>query len=108
VTSTSTNYQATEMQFGNGSSVESCSEQYCARASIGSLSANSSQSASGSATFEPISSDEPLLEVIVEMGESNLGVLSTEQTATQTTVVKVRNYLSGGYTLQVVGNPPEF
>lgn len=108
-TSNSTNYQATETQFGAGSLEESCSGQYCARASIGDMSEGGASKSSGStASFGPITDSEPLLEVIVEPGTSNLGVLSTESTATKTTIIRIRNYLSNGYMLQIVGDPPKY
>lgn len=103
--STSPNYQVTETQFGAGSSLQSCSGQYCARVTIGEA---TDGVISSNATFgEPVDG-EPKLEVIIEPGVSNLGVLSTENTATKTTTVKINNYLSGGYTLQVIGTPPKF
>lgn len=107
-TSVSPNYQMTEAQFGGGSTLESCSGNYCARASIGDVAAGSSQGASTAATFGAVTPDEPLLEVIVEQGESHLGYLSTEETATKTMTVKVRSYLSNGYMLQMVGAPPKY
>lgn len=108
-TSRSDNYQATELEFGSSSEIESCSGEYCAHASIGSLDVDGSASASHTASFGPIASDsEPMLEVIVEPGESNLGVLTTEKTATKTTKVKIRSYLSGGYTLHIYGDPPQY
>lgn len=108
-TSTSTHYQVTETQFGAGSTQQACSSQYCARASIGDMTSSSaSASANYTASFDPPITGEPLLEVIVDPGESNLGTLTTEKTATKTTIVRVRNYLSDGYTLQIVGNPPKY
>ncbi len=107
-TSNSTNYQVTETQFGSGSLEESCSGQYCAQASIGDTVAGTSESSGNSATFGSVTPGEPLLEVIVDPGESNLGVLTTERTATKTTSVQIRNYLSSGYTLQIVGSPPKY
>lgn len=98
----------TESGFGSGLNQESCSEQYCARASIGDLAVGESASNGGSATFGSITSDEPVLEVIVDPGESNLGILSTERTATKTTVIRIRNHLSEGYVLQIVGDPPKY
>ena len=83
-TSNSQNYQVTESQFGVGSSMESCSQQYCAKASIGDIAGGASESAGGTkATFGDVTPDEPLLEVIVQDGQSNLGILSTEATATK-------------------------
>lgn len=108
-TSNSQNYQVTESQFGVGSSMESCSQQYCAKASIGDIAGGTSESAGGTkATFGDVTPDEPLLEVIVQDGESNLGILSTESTATKTTTVQIRNYLSDGYTMQITGDPPKY
>lgn len=104
-TSTSPNYQVTESQFGSGTGIESCSGQYCAQVTIGDPGgANTARSAS----FGALSESEPVLEVIIEPGESNLGVLSPKQTATKTTTVKIRNHLSGGYILQIYGDSPKF
>lgn len=106
VTSSSNNYQVTETQFGATSSEPTCSGQYCAQVSIGNMAGGSSASAHNSAVFGAITNSDPLLEVIITPGQSNLGVLTTEKTATTTTSVQVRNYLSGGYTLQITGTPP--
>lgn len=112
VTSSSTNYEITETDFNAGSSLNSCSGQYCAQASIGDMTAGEAASAGGSKTTAefgsiPASSD-PMLEVIVDAGQSNLGVLTTEKTATKTMTVRVRTHLSDGYTLQIVGTPPKY
>ncbi|MCU1441834.1 MAG: exported protein of unknown function [Rhodoglobus sp.] len=108
-TSTSNTYQVSETQFNSGSSVQQCSAQYCAKASIGDTTAgNTNTTSGGTATFGPITDSDPRLEVIIDPGVSNLGVLSAETTATKTTTVRIRNYLGGGYTLQIVGDPPKF
>lgn len=103
----STNYKVTEMQLGAGSALLNCSDQYCSHPMIGNGSDGQSSQV-GSVQFDPLSTAEPLLEVIVESGESNLGVLTTDKTATKTTIVKVRNYMSGGYVMQVTGDAPKF
>lgn len=108
VTSSSDNYQVTETEFGAGSTAQACSDNYCAKTSIGSTASGSSSSTGHQASFGPITPDEPLLEVIVEPGASDLGDLTTERTATKTTVIKIRTYLSSGYTLQITGNPPKY
>ena len=107
-TSNSSHYQATQMQFGSGSTEQTCSSSYCSSASIGDMSGGSSASSSSTASFGRITDSEPLLEVIVTPGQSDLGVLTTEHTATKTSTVQVRNYLSGGYVLQVTGDPPKY
>lgn len=109
-TSSSNNYQVSETQFGSDT-LKSCSEAYCAQASIGDMSAGRAKSSNGTgptATFGPIIEADPLLEVIVGPGQSNLGVLNSETTASKTMTVQVRTYLSGGYTLQIVGDAPKY
>lgn len=106
--STSPHYQVSETQFGAGSTLESCSSQYCAHASIGDLEGGRSTSPASTATFGANTNSEPLLEVIIDPGQSNLGQLTTEKTATKTMVVKIRNYLSSGYVMQIVGAAPKF
>lgn len=104
-TSKSPNYQVTESQFGAGGSAESCSSTYCARVSIGSDAGASSATspALGTATYS-----EPMIEMSVEPGASSLGDLSTERTGIKVMKVNIRNYLSGGYMLQIVGSPPKY
>ncbi|HEY0965345.1 MAG TPA: hypothetical protein VGE13_02595 [Candidatus Saccharimonadales bacterium] len=106
--SRSDNYEVTEMKFGAGSALESCSSSYCAQVSIGEAALGSAENPVHKAEFGSVTPGEPMLEVIVDPGESNLGKLTTEHTATKTMVVRVRNYLSNGYTLQVVGTPPKY
>lgn len=103
--SASDNYQMVESQFGNTTSNEACSDNYCASVSIG----NDSQASSANAPeFGKANYSEPLLEMIVIPGESNLGELTTEQTGTKIMQVKIRNYLTGGYRLQIIGDAPNY
>lgn len=104
----SPNYQISEPQFGVNTENETCSGAYCARATIGSLDAGADEPPR-STDFGAIPQDsEPLLEVIVDPGESHLGVLSTSETAKKTTIVRVRAYLTDGYTLHIFGEPPKY
>lgn len=109
-TSNSLNYEMTEVEFGAGATLDSCSGKYCAQATIGSLSGDDGSSPTGStASFTPLATDsEPSLEVMIERGESNLGVLSTSKTSSTTMAVSVRSYLSNGYVIQISGNPPTY
>lgn len=107
-TSNSSHYQATQMQFGSGSTDQTCSSSYCSSTSIGDISGGPSSSANSTASFGRITDSQPLLEVIVTPGQSNLGVLTSEHTATKTSTIQVRNYLSGGYVLQITGDPPKY
>ena len=102
--SSSDNYQMVESQFGNTSSNESCSDNYCASVSIG----NDSASSAVVPEFGEANYSEPFLEMIVAPGDSNLGELTTEKTGAKTMQVKIRNYLTGGYRLMVVGDSPKY
>lgn len=108
-TSTSPNYQITEAEFGAGGTIDSCSVRYCARASIGSVAAGGSGDGQSTASFGAIEQEgEPLIETIIEDGESDLGDLSTDRTSTKIMRVHIRSYLSGGYTLQIIGDAPKY
>ncbi len=108
-TSSSPNFEISETEFGAGATLDSCSGQYCARASIGNPASGRSEAGESTADFGPIAADsEPMLEVIVESGDSYLGVLETDRTAYKETKVKIRSYLSNGYHLQVIGAPPVY
>lgn len=103
--SSSQNYQMVETEFGTGGLTESCSAGYCAQTTMGQAGA---QSSATSADFTEIQYSEPMLEMIVTAGEANLGTLTTERTATQTMNVRVRNFLTDGYILQILGDPPSY
>jgi len=106
--SQSTNYQATDMQFGSDATPDVCSGSYCAHAFIGDSTSGSATNGTTSAVFGSVSAGEPSLDVIVDPGISALGTLSTETTASKTMIVRVRSYLSSGYTMQIVGDPPKY
>lgn len=108
-TSSSAHYQVSDTEFSPTSNPVGCSGQYCARASIGDMTeGGDSKNTTSTAKFGSLRDSDPLLEVIVDPGVSNLGVLSAESTSYKTMTVRVRNYLSDGYTLQVVGAPPKY
>lgn len=101
----SDNYQMVESQFGNASSGESCSIEYCARVSIGD---DGRASSATSPEFGEVEYSEPMLEMIVEPGASSLGNLSTERTGLKVMKIKIRNFETDGYMLQIVGNSPKY
>lgn len=108
-TSSSDNYQIVETEFNGGSNLNSCSDEYCARTTMGSLVVGDSKTSSQTAEFGSVTEGDPALEVIVEAGgDGDLGVLTTDTAATATMKVKVRNYLSDGYIMQIVGEPPTY
>lgn len=105
-TSTSPHYMVNETEFGSGSSLQDCSTNYCAKTSAGDTTVGSASSTNYSAQFGANTTDEPLLEIIVEGGNQDMGVLDSSHTGTAVSTIKVRNYLSGGYTLHIAGAPP--
>lgn len=106
-TSSSPNYKMVESDFGAVDSSKNCSGSYCARVMLAGDTADKSMSAKGT-LFAPLMTTDPVLEMITTPDTENLGELSPERTATKTMIIKVRSYLSDGYTLQVVGAPPKY
>ena len=107
--SSSENYQVVEPEFGVGASLDSCSGSYCAKATIGSLTGDEASSQNYTSSFGPVATGgEPMLDVLVEPGISQLGELATTKTSFKTMTVKVRSYQSGGYMLQIYGDPPSY
>src|SRR5690606_18317386 len=108
-TSKSPSYEVSEAEFGAGAALETCSGSYCAKASIGNVASGESSSENFSASFSELAyEEEPVLEMFVEPGESDLGQLDIDRTATRTMRLHVRSHLAGGYTVQVVGDAPRF
>lgn len=105
-TSSSAHYMVNETQFGSGSSLQNCSQNYCAKTSAGDTTVGNASSANYSAQFGANTTDEPLLEIIVEGGDHDMGVLDSSHTGTAVSTIKIRNYLSGGYTLHITGAAP--
>lgn len=104
----SPNYMIVEPQFGAGSSQGDCSENYCANTSVGDTAAGRTGSENYRALAGGAGTDEPLLEVIASGGMANLGALSPTATSMLTMTVSVRNYLTGGYVMQIAGDVPGY
>lgn len=104
----SPNYMVTEAQFGTGASINDCSDNYCANVSVGNTAAGLMESSSFRARAGGATSDEPLLEVAASGGFANLGTLDPTRTATFSMAVSVRSYLTGGYVIQITGDPPGY
>jgi hypothetical protein len=102
----SANYQVNETQFGIGSGTDICSDQYCSTQSAGDTTVGSASSDSYRAQLGFNTTADPYIEVWTEGGTSDLGTLDVNRTATATNLIKIRNYLSGGYVLQITGDTP--
>jgi hypothetical protein len=104
--SSSNNYQVNEVFFGNGGELNACSDNFCSRQSagetaVGNTSSNNYQAQGGFNT-----SDEPLLEVYVNGGTYDLGILDTADVKSVAPTFIIRNYLSNGYVVHITGNAP--
>lgn len=104
----SPNYMISEPQFGTGSSVGDCSENYCANTSAGDTAAGLMEGSRFHVLAGGTTTDEPLLEVATSGGIANLGTLDPTRTATFTMAVSVRSYQTGGYVIQIAGDPPGY
>lgn len=104
---TSSNYRVQETFFGSGGNLENQSANYKAKTSVGELGVGNISSPNFQAYAGFNTSDRIVLEVIVNGGSFDFGTLSTTQAKARTTTFSVKDYLSSGYTVQVVGTPPK-
>lgn len=105
--SSSTNYQVNEVFFGSGGALNVCSSNYCAKetageTAVGNLSSTNYQAHAGFNTNRS-----PYLQFIVNGTNTDVGVLSTGSTTTTTGTFSVKSYLSSGYSVVTVSNPPK-
>lgn len=105
--SASSKYKVTETKFNAGSTLNACSSNFCGQTTFGDIFSGTSSSTDYNVQFGPNPDNTPMIQVIVLGGQAtNLGVLDTDHTAATTDILKVRDYSSKGYIVQVVGDPP--
>lgn len=104
--SSSTNYKVNEVYFGSGGDLNICSTNYCSKQSAGELTVGNTSSTSYQAQAGFNTSDTPLLEVNVNGGTFDLGVLDATAVHTTSASFTVRNYLSNGYVVHLTGDAP--
>lgn len=102
----SPNYEVDETFFGAGGNLDNASTNYKARTAAGELAVGNISSPNFQAYAGFNTTDVILLELNVNGGTFDLGTLDQNQVKTQTATFSIRNYLSNGYTVQVVGRPP--
>lgn len=105
--SSSTNYQVNEVFFGAGGALKDCSANYCAKESVGETTVGNPSSPNYQARAGFNSDRTPFLQFIVNGTNTDIGVLSTGATSTTTATFSVKNYLSNGYQVVTVSNPPK-
>lgn len=106
--SSSTNYQVNEVFFGAGGALNDCSANYCAKESAGETGVGSTSSPNYQAHAGFNTDRTPFLQFIVDGTNIDVGVLSTSTTATATATFSVKNYLSEGYQVVTVSQPPKY
>lgn len=105
--SSSTNYQVNEVFFGAGGALKDCSTNYCAKQSVGETTVGNPSSPNYQAHAGFNTDRTPFLQFIVNGTDTDIGVLSTGATSTTTATFSVKNYLSSGYQVVTVSNPPK-
>lgn len=105
--SSSTNYQVNEVFFGAGGALKDCSANYCAKESAGETAVGNPSSPNYQAHAGFNTDRTPFLQFIVNGTNTDIGVLSTSTTSTTTATFSVKNYLSSGYQVVTVSNPPK-
>lgn len=104
--SSSSNYQVDEVFFGSGGELNACSGSYCAKQSAGEIAAGNTAATAFQAQAGFNTNREPYLAFSVAGGPTDLGYLSTANTATTTATFAVKTYLSGGYVITLGSDPP--
>lgn len=105
--SSSPNYRVEESFFGSGGELDATSPNFRAKQSLGELAVGNASSSEYQFNAGFNTSDAPMLEVAVDGGVYDLGVLDAAQPRFTSANFSVRNYLSQGYTVQFAGQPPQ-
>ena len=105
-TSSSPSYRVEEAQFGTGGEVNTCSDDYCAQGSAGSLGVGSSSSDNFDAEAGFLTQSDPFLEFSITGGPVDLGTLDPGSTASGSSTFYIRAYLSESYSVITLSDPP--
>jgi len=104
--SNSSNYQVNEVFFGAGGALNDCSSSYCAKESLGETAVGNTKSTNYQAQAGFNSNRNPYIQFVVNNSNTDVGGLSTGYTSTATSTFSVKSYLSDGYQVVTVSNPP--
>jgi len=103
---TSPSYKVNETFFGTGGNLDNASAHYTAKTAAGELAVGNISSPHFQAYAGFNTTNTVLLELNVNGGIFDLGVLDTSQAKAATTTFTIRDYLSNGYTVQLLGSTP--
>jgi len=104
--SNSANYQVNEVFMGSGGQLHSCSATYCSKQSAGEIAAGNMAGTAFKAQGGFNTDRQPYIAFSVAGGSTDIGTLSTVGTATTNATFAVKTYLSSGYIVQFMSNPP--
>jgi hypothetical protein len=104
--SCSGDYGVNEVFFGTGGQYACSGGTYCANETTGDTAVGNTKGTAYQAQGGFNTNRSPSLSVTVSNNTINLGVLTAGTTATATSNFSVESYLSSGYIVQIVGNPP--
>jgi hypothetical protein len=105
----SSGYGVNEVFFGSGGELNACSSGstgYCSKQSAGELTVGNTKGTDYQAQAGFNTDRYPSLTFIVNAADIDLGKLTPGTTAYTTTTFSVKSYLSSGYVVQTMGNPP--
>ncbi len=102
----SNNYSVEESYVGPGGLIDSSSSNYRVSDSIGDTAVGTSESGTYRTDAGAPTPAVPFLAFTVNTTAVNLGLLSSSATKTGTATFSVRNYVSKGYVVQIVGPAP--
>lgn len=101
--SSSSHYSVDEVNFSSGGQLNACSANYCSKQSAGELVVGNTSSTNYQAHGGFNTNREELLEVSVNGGPIDLGVLDPSTTHAGSTTFSVRNYEASGYSVIISG-----
>lgn len=104
--SQSTNYQVNEVYFGPGSNFNATSGNYSSNQAAGDTVAGQSSSANYKANDGSTTRREESLGMTANGGVTDVGILSSSTARTATTTFSVISYLSSGYVVTTMSDPP--
>lgn len=104
--SSSSNYSVSEVFFGTGGELNACSTSYCSKQSTGETAVGNTASPNYQAQAGFNTNREEYLEFYVPLASIDLGTLTTSSTRTGSTTFSIKSYLSSGYQVVTISDPP--
>jgi hypothetical protein len=104
--SSSSSYGVNEVFFGSGGSLSECSTNYCAKTALGEETVGNSSGGNYKVHAGFDTTDQPILQFVVNGGTYDLGILSTGTAMTNAATFSVLAYQSSGYVVLLTGTPP--